>query len=127
MAPRIPSYRLRRPTGRVVVTLAGRALYLGRHSNAESHAGPGKMTAGRTRFVAVTRPAWSTRTVVQDGARGIPLMGRLHPSVKRLKLVWGDAYFDASLTLGWVMGTWVGVMVQPKQRIEEQTFGWLGD
>jgi len=64
-------------------------------------------------------------------------MERLHEAVKRLKVVWGDSHFDAALRHGWVMWTWVGVVVrkmagqvgfvvQPKRWIVERTFGWLG-
>ena len=38
MTHRTPSYRLHRPTGRAVVTIAGRDVYLGRHGTAESKA-----------------------------------------------------------------------------------------
>ncbi|MCA9312359.1 MAG: site-specific integrase [Phycisphaerales bacterium] len=36
--PRIPSYRLHRPSGQAVVTLSGRDVYLGPHGTDESHA-----------------------------------------------------------------------------------------
>src|SRR5690554_2019890 len=37
-APRIPSYRLHKPSGRAVVTLGGRDIYLGLHGTPESRA-----------------------------------------------------------------------------------------
>ena len=83
---------------------------------------------------------WALRVVsadVQDRVGGPPLMDRLHESVKRLKVVWGDSHFDTALAHGWVMWAWVGVVVrklvgqvgfvaQPKRWIVERTFAWLG-
>lgn len=37
-APRVPGYRLHRPSGQAVVTLAGKDHYLGAHESDESHA-----------------------------------------------------------------------------------------
>ncbi len=36
-APRVPSYRLHRPTGLAVVRLNGKDIYLGKHGTPESH------------------------------------------------------------------------------------------
>jgi integrase len=45
MSPRVPSYRLHRPTGQAVVTLGGRDFYLGRHGTDASHAEYRRLTA----------------------------------------------------------------------------------
>ncbi|MCK4340847.1 MAG: hypothetical protein KAY37_03895 [Phycisphaerae bacterium] len=37
-APRIPSYRLHKTSGRAVVRLNGQDIYLGKHGTPESHA-----------------------------------------------------------------------------------------
>ena len=37
-SPRVPSYRLHKPSGRAVVRLNGRDIYLGKHGTPESHA-----------------------------------------------------------------------------------------
>jgi len=37
-APRVPSYRRHKPTGKAVVTLKGRDIYLGKYGSKESRA-----------------------------------------------------------------------------------------
>jgi putative transposase len=73
---------------------------------------------------------------VQDRDGGKELLLRLRGAVKRLKVLWADAAFEAALRWAWVKWCWlgevvrklagqVGSVVQPKRWIVERTFGWL--
>ena len=43
--PRIPSYRLHKPTGQAVVTINGKDFYLGKHDSPTSHAAYKRLVA----------------------------------------------------------------------------------
>jgi hypothetical protein len=63
---RTPTYRLHRPTGQAVVTIAGRDIYLGRHGSPESHADYDRVIAERLvsgRGTLPSGPATSGPTV----------------------------------------------------------------
>lgn len=45
LSVRIPKYRLHKPSGRAVVTLNGRDIYLGAHGSAESKAAYNRLVA----------------------------------------------------------------------------------
>ena len=66
MSHRTPSYRLHRPTGRAVVTLNGRDLYLGRHG-----------TTGSSPSGSPTAPTAADWHRVNHQARGV------RPKVRR--------------------------------------------
>jgi hypothetical protein len=45
--PRIPTYRLHKPTGQAVVTINGKDFYLGKHDSPKSHAAYKRLVAER--------------------------------------------------------------------------------
>src|SRR5262249_4670924 len=72
----------------------------------------------------------------QDRVGGIALVEKLRAAVKRVKVLWGDVYFDRALTEAWCRWGRVGVVVkrlvgqvgfgmQPKRWVVERRFEWL--
>lgn len=99
----------------------------------------GKKIHGRKRFMAVDTLGllWALLVLpasVQDRDGGQELLTKLHGVVKRVKIVWADAAFEAALRWAWVKWCWlgevvrklvgqVGFVVQPKRWLVERTFG----
>ncbi len=64
--PRVPSYRLHKPSGQAVVTIGGRDLYLGKHKSAASRAEYGRVIAEwSANGGAVTKRSGNDLTVVE--------------------------------------------------------------
>ncbi len=84
-ALRIPSYRRHKPTGKAVVTIGGRDIYLGKHGSAESRQEYNRLIAEFAAQNGSTHKATTDLTVVELLAAFLASAERTHSKVEQLK------------------------------------------